>query len=122
MRRHTHLMNATVPVSRDRLWQKIQAGDEFVLVDALPQMTYARSHLPGAINLPLEWVDVWAGRRIPHHDAEIVVYCAKSTCDRAEHVAERLFELGYRNISHYVEGKQDWVDAGLPLEGGAVRR
>ena len=115
-------MNATVPVSREALWQKIQSGDEFVLVDALPQMTYARSHLPGAINLPLEWVDVWAGRRIPHNDTEIVVYCAKSTCDRAEHVAERLFELGYRNIGHYVEGKQDWVDAGLPVEGGAVRR
>jgi rhodanese-related sulfurtransferase len=83
-------------------------------------MSYARSHLPGAINLPLEWVDLWAGRRIPDRDTEIVVYCAKSTCDRAEHVADRLIKLGYRNIGHYVEGKRDWTEAGLPLEGGRV--
>jgi rhodanese-related sulfurtransferase len=88
-----------------------------VLVDALPQMTYAGSHLPGAINLPLEWVDEWAPRRIRDRDTEIVVYCASSTCDRAEDVAERLLALGYRNIGHYAAGKRDWTEAGLPLEG-----
>jgi rhodanese-related sulfurtransferase len=106
------------PVSRDDLWRRIQSGEDFVLVDALPQMSYARSHLPGAINLPIEWVDLWAARRIPDHDAEIVVYCAKSTCNRAETVADRLIALGYRNIRHYVEGKSDWIEAGLPVEGG----
>jgi rhodanese-related sulfurtransferase len=80
-------------------------------------MTYASSHLPGAINLPLEWVDEWAPRRIRDRETEIVVYCASSTCDRAANVAERLAALGYRNIVHYAAGKRDWIDAGLPLEG-----
>ncbi len=31
-------------------------------------------------------------------------------------VAERLLELGYRNVLHYAGGKRDWTDAGLPLE------
>jgi rhodanese-related sulfurtransferase len=35
-------------------------------------------------------------------------------------VAERLLELGYRNVRHYAGGKRDWIDAGLPLEGGRV--
>jgi rhodanese-related sulfurtransferase len=111
---------ALAPVGRELVWQKIQSRETFALVDALPQMSYARSHLPGAINLPLEWVDVWAGRRIPDLDTEIIVYCAKSTCDRAESVANRLKSLGYRNIRHYVEGKLDWIEAGLPLEGRRV--
>jgi rhodanese-related sulfurtransferase len=80
-------------------------------------MTYASTHLPGAINLPLEWVDEWAPRRIRDRDTEIVVYCASSTCDRAANVAERLVALGYRNITHYAAGKRDWIEAGLPLEG-----
>jgi rhodanese-related sulfurtransferase len=107
-------------VSRERLWQMIQSGEELVLVDALSPTSYAASHLPGAINLPPEWVDDRAPRRIPDRSSDVVVYCASSTCDSSVEVAKRLIDLGYRNVSHYVEGKRDWVEAGLPLEGGRV--
>jgi rhodanese-related sulfurtransferase len=109
-------------ISRDQLWQKLERGDEFVLVDALAPISYAHSHLPGAINLPPEWVDERGPRRIPDPDTEVVVYCASSTCDSSVIVAGRLMELGYRNVSHYVEGKGGWIEAGLPLEGGGTRR
>jgi rhodanese-related sulfurtransferase len=39
-------------------------------------------------------------------------------CDSSLAVANRLIELGYRNVRHYAEGKRDWVKAGLPLAGG----
>lgn len=25
--------------------------------------------------------------------------------------------MGYTNVRHYAEGKQDWIGAGLPVEG-----
>lgn len=108
-------------ISRDRLWQKIESGEEFALVDALAPMSFAHSHLPGAINLPPEWVDERGPARIPDQSTEIVVYCASSTCDSSVEVGKRLVELGYRNVLHYVGGKKEWVKAGLPLEGGGVR-
>ena len=108
-------------ISRDQLRQKIENGDVFVLVDALPPMSFAHSRLPGAINLPPEWVDERAPRRIPNRDAEVIVYCSSSTCDSSAEVGARLMELGYRNVLHYAGGKKDWVKAGLPLEGGGVR-
>jgi rhodanese-related sulfurtransferase len=112
---------ATLPhISRDELQRKVEAGDGFVLVDALAPMSFARSHLPGAINLPLEWVDERGPRRIPDLDTEVVVYCVDADCDSSVLVAERLIELGYRNVRHYPGGKRDWVEAGLPLEGGGV--
>lgn len=107
-------------VERDALRQKIESGDEFALVDALSPMSYATSHLPGAISIPPEHVDSWAPRRIPDRETEVVVYCADVTCDTSVIVANRLIELGYRNVRHYAEGKRDWVEAGLPLEGGRV--
>jgi rhodanese-related sulfurtransferase len=109
-------------ISRDELWQKIERGDSLVVVDALAPMSFAHSHLPGAINLPPEWVDERGPGRIPDLDAEIVVYCASATCDSSVEVGNRLVELGYRNVRHYAGGKKDWVDAGLPLEGGVSRR
>jgi rhodanese-related sulfurtransferase len=107
-------------VSRARLWEKIEGGEEFVLIDALAPMSFAHSHLPGAINLPPEWVEERGPRRIPDLSTEIVVYCSSATCDSSVIVGQRLIELGYRNVGHYVEGKRDWVEAGLPLEGGGV--
>jgi rhodanese-related sulfurtransferase len=107
-------------ISCDDLREKLERGDEFVLIDALSPMSFAHSHLPGAINLPPEWVDERGPQRIPDLDAEIVVYCASATCDSSVVVGNRLLELGYGNVAHYVGGKRDWVDAGLPLEGGGV--
>lgn len=110
-------MNAEVErISRESLQQKLEQDVEFVLVDALSPMSYARSHLPGAINLPPEWVDEQAPRRIPDLSTEIVVYCSDADCDSSVIVAERLVELGYLNVRHYAEGKRDWVDAGLELD------
>ena len=111
---------ALATIDRERLWEKIRSGEPFVLVDALPPMSYAASHLPGAVNIPPASVDERARRRIPDLDSEIVVYCAESTCDSSVRVAARLLELGYRNVLHYVEGKRGWSEAGLPLEGGRV--
>jgi rhodanese-related sulfurtransferase len=109
-------------ITREELWQRIESGDELVLVDALAPMSFAHSHLPGAINLPPEWVDERGPQRIPDLDTEVVVYCATSTCDSSVIVGNRLVELGYRNVSHYAGGKRDWIEAGLRVEGGVTSR
>ncbi len=107
-------------ITREDLWAKIQGGAEFVLVDALAPMSFAASHLPGAVNIPPPSVDERAPRRIPDPEIEVVVYCSSSDCDSSVEVANRLIELGYRNVRHFREGKAGWAEAGLPLEGGRV--
>ena len=107
-------------IDRQSLQNKVESGDEFVLVDALSPMSFAAAHLPGAINLTPGWVDERARRRIPDLDTEVVVYCQGLDCDSSIQVANRLRELGYRNIRHDAGGVDDWQDAGLPLEGGRV--
>ncbi|HEX7311684.1 MAG TPA: rhodanese-like domain-containing protein [Gaiellaceae bacterium] len=107
-------------IDRESLRQKVESDADFVLVDALSPMSFAASHLPGAINLTPGWVDDRARRRIPDLGTEIVVYCLGQDCDSSVKVANRLAELGYRNIWHYADGMDDWIEAGLPLEGGRV--
>lgn len=107
----------TIPsISRDELQRKIEGGDSFVLVDALPPMSYAHSHLPGAINLPPERVDASVGTKIPDPSVEIVVYCANPECEDSHETARRLVALAYTNVRHYAGGKDEWREAGLPLE------
>ncbi len=102
-------------IERDELREKIERGDDFVLVDALGRQHYERSHLPGAVNLPYEFVDD-AEQVLSNKDAEIVVYCMNVDCAASGEEARELEDMGYKNVRHYAEGKQDWLEAGLPVE------
>ncbi|MGH3083174.1 MAG: rhodanese-like domain-containing protein [Gaiellaceae bacterium] len=106
-------------VSREQLCELIDRGN-LVLVDALSPISYAASHLPGAINIPPGTEAERAPRRIPYQESAVVVYCQSPTCDSSMEVGRRLLELGYRNVRHYSGGKDEWAEAGLPLEGGRV--
>jgi rhodanese-related sulfurtransferase len=108
----------TLPtITAEELLRKIEKSDSFVLVDALAPMVYAHSHLPGAINLPPSDIDVArVARRIPDPQTEIVVYCSSPDCEDSVATAQRLRQLGYSNVRHYPGGKNEWRDAGLPLE------
>ncbi len=61
-------------ISREELKEKMDRGEEFFLVDTLEEPYYRHSHLPGAINIPLEEIER-APEAIPDKGAEIVVYC-----------------------------------------------
>ena len=103
-------------IKRDELKAKMDRGDDFVLVEALSQKHYRSSHLPGAINLPYEFVDE-AEKVLPDKRAEIVVYCMNPDCVASAEEARELEEMGYERVLHYAAGKQDWIKAGLPVEG-----
>lgn len=102
-------------ISRNELQAKIDRGDDFVLVDALSPQHYERSHLPGAVNLPYEFIDE-AEKVLPDKSAEIVVYCMNVKCAASIEEVRELKEMGYENVRHYTGGKQDWLEAKLPVE------
>ena len=66
-------------ISRDELKARLDRGDDFTLVEALPPPAYHDGHIPGAINLPPVQVRELAPKRLPDKAAEIVVYCASPT-------------------------------------------
>ncbi len=61
-------------ISREELREKIEGGDDFVLAETLDEQFYEHSHLPGAINLPLEELGA-VEQEVPNKETEIVVYC-----------------------------------------------
>jgi rhodanese-related sulfurtransferase len=72
--------DSTIPlISRDELKAKLDRGDQFTLVEALPPPAYRDGHIAGAINLPSTQVRELAPKRLPDKAAEIVVYCAGPT-------------------------------------------
>jgi rhodanese-related sulfurtransferase len=104
-------------ITREELREEVAAGT-VVVVETLGPEYYERSHLPGAINIPHTQVRELAPRLLPDKQAAIVTYCSNTACGNSEAAANELVALGYGNVRKYAEGKQDWTDAGLPVESG----
>jgi rhodanese-related sulfurtransferase len=109
-------------IERQEIQQHLQAKTAMTLVEALPEKYYRDGHLPGAINLPHDQVRERAAQVLPDKAAFIVVYCANTPCQNSVIAARTLDALGYTNVAEYVEGKQDWVEAGLTLEKAATEK
>jgi rhodanese-related sulfurtransferase len=109
-------------ITLDQLRERIDANPALVLVEALPEQYYRHSHLPGAVNIPHDEVDELAPSLLPDKDAEIVVYCASGPCRNSGIAASRLAALGYTQVADYHEGKAEWVEAGMPVEGQSRAR
>jgi rhodanese-related sulfurtransferase len=65
----------TATISREDLKARLDRGDDFVLVETLPEEQYRHAHLPGALNLPPDQVRELAPEILPDKEADIVVYC-----------------------------------------------
>jgi rhodanese-related sulfurtransferase len=102
-------------ITRQELAPKLAAG-AVVLLDAQAPGWYQREHLPGAHPVPYDRIDEVVRGLVPDPATEVVVYCWNAACTASAFVAERLDQLGYTNVRRYVAGKQDWMDAGLPIE------
>jgi rhodanese-related sulfurtransferase len=107
-------------IARDELRQEI-AAQTVIVVETLGPAYYEAGHLPGAINIPHTQVRELAPALLPDKDAAVVTYCSNTACRNSEIVANQLRALGYTNVRKYAEGKQDWTEAGLPIETEAAQ-
>jgi rhodanese-related sulfurtransferase len=113
------MTNNTNTITRAELRDLIEANAPITIVEALPAQYFEDAHLPGAINIPHTEVRELAPELLPDKDAAVVVYCANLPCPNSGIAVHVLTKLGYTNVRDYAEGKDDWREAGLPLEQGA---
>jgi rhodanese-related sulfurtransferase len=110
----------TPTIDREEIQARLDAGEPIVLVETLRTEHFDQGHLPGAIHMHYEQVDERAAALLPDRDALIVTYCSNRACANSRVAAERLARLGYSDVRRYEAGKDDWVQAGLAVETGAV--
>lgn len=106
----------TSHITRDELKDAIDA-QEVTVVETLRDEHFAQGHLPGAIHIHYEAIADDAPTLLPDPEAAIVTYCSDTTCENSHIAADQLVAMGYTNVRRYAEGKKDWEQAGLDLEG-----
>ena len=111
----------TDTITRDEIKVRLDRGDAMTLVEALPPRYFDEAHLPGAINIPHDRVRELAPSLLPDKNAPIAVYCASTECNNSKIATDLLRSLGYVDAREYVDGKKDWIEAGLPVEASVAR-
>ena len=115
-------MSTLKTISRKNLEQKltempnnVSERDGFALVNVLGPANFAKEHIPGSINIPVDEVNRFESKF--SKDKEIIVYCASPDCDASPKVAQELMKRGFVDVHDYEEGMSDWKRAGNAVEG-----
>lgn len=88
-----------------------QENNSALLVDARPYPKYLQETILGAINIPDTNLDKLIGRFPINKDEKIVVFCGGYSCEKSNIIANRLFNIGYKNVVVYAGGLPAWKKA-----------
>lgn len=103
-------------IHRDDLLRKLQSTTKPILIEVSSGETFTRSHLPGAIQMNLSEITWDFQDRFPDRDCEIILYGITAQSFDSQQAANLMRVLGYKKVSVYHEGKDDWMEAGYPLD------
>ncbi len=98
-------------ITRDELTARLDRG-EAVVVDVRPAAEYAAGHLPGAIHIPPDRLDLLDD--LPT-DRDIVAYCRGPFCVYADDAVRHLQQHGHR-AARLDDGLPEWRHAGGRIE------
>lgn len=97
----------------------LQSGTPgFVLLDVRSPALFAKSRVPGAVNLPHAKIIESKMKEYPKSTL-FVTYCAGPHCNGAARGAARLARLGYA-VKLMAGGMTGWMDEGFELAGSSA--
>jgi rhodanese-related sulfurtransferase len=89
-----------------------------LFIDSRTPEEYAELHIAGAVNLPLEKLEIKDNPAVTGiaKERHIVVYCGEAHCDIALKVAEKLQAAGFKRVTAFLGGFKAWDEAGYPVD------
>jgi rhodanese-related sulfurtransferase len=93
---------------------------QVLFVDARDPEDYSAGHIRGAVNLPFDYYDDFAGDVLPQlgTDRPVVTYCGGTDCELSLYLARQLLNEGIPEVHIFFSGYSAWEDAGMPITSG----
>ena len=96
------------------LKKRLDAKEEFHLIDVREDHEWAAGHIPGAIHLSKGIIERDIVEKFPNREAEILLYCGGGY--RSALAADNLQKMGYKRVVSVDGGWRGWNAAGFPVE------
>ena len=91
--------NANQTMTYQELQNKLNAKENFVLLDVRTLEEFNAGHIPSAILLPYDEINLKAETVLPEKEKEIVLYCRSGR--RSAIAKKALVELGYKDVKDF---------------------
>ena len=91
--------SANQKMSYEELQNKLNAKENFVLLDVRTQEEFDAGHIPTAILLPYDEINLKAATVLPDKEKKIVLYCRSGR--RSAIAKKALVELGYKDVKDF---------------------
>ncbi len=103
-------------ITTEELKHKMDAGDSYLLVNALSPIEFNYMAIKGSVNIPSSKLK--AGNPLLPADkgSLIIVYCKGPKCNKSRVAAGKAMKLGYTNVLVYNEGIPGWAKARYPMD------
>jgi rhodanese-related sulfurtransferase len=97
--------------------EKHEAGVA-LFIDARSPEDFRAGHIKGAVNLPNQAFDEVFPEMVEEIEKweQLVTYCDGRDCVLGHALAEKLYQLGFKNVAYLVNGWTSWRERGLPTE------
>jgi rhodanese-related sulfurtransferase len=96
--------------------RRMEAGEQFILVDVREESEWAAGHLPKAIHLGKGIIERDIEQQIPSTNTKLILYCGGGF--RSALTADNLQKMGYTNVESMDGGWKGWLAAGYPTSKG----
>lgn len=103
-------------VTTEQLQTMVRSEEPVVLVDARSGKYDDGRRIEDAIQLAPSASEEAIGKALPNKEARIVAYCSNTRCPASARLAEKLVELGYKNVHKYPDGIEGWTAASEAVE------
>ena len=97
----------------------LQRGGKSIVIDVNKADVYANSHIPKAINIPLENIDD-DNKELSKHKAKTVILTCQSG-GRSQSAAKKLVAMGFDNVNILRGGLMAWTKENLPVSSSATK-
>lgn len=91
--------SANQTMTYEELQDRLNAKENFVLLDVRTQEEFDAGHIAGAVLLPYDEINVKAATVLPDKEKEIVLYCRSGR--RSAIAKKALVELGYKDVEDF---------------------
>lgn len=112
-------------ISTEDLKKKVDANEDMIIIDTMPESSFKKNRIPGALNaeLPVTMEEVTPEQREAFVNAlgtdkakTIVVYCGFVGCERSHVGAVIAKEEGFTDVIRHPGGIGAWLEAEYPVE------
>lgn len=103
-------------VDANKLEAIITSNVPHELVDARTDKWFDGTLIRGAKRLPADASDETIAQTLPNKTEMVIVYCGGEKCPASKQLAQRLVDVGYKNVFDYHGGISEWKALGKPTQ------